>query len=247
MTQPDDISKVVREMREHIAERSVLEGYINLSTADEWADRIESLTPTPAEARGEVQPADEIAAWLARESKAGWSGDFGANLGNAADTISTLARQLAEAMTECSLLTHKVITCGVAARHPDPNLSRTGAYAGEWNSQQAEDVRALRDRAEQAEAQLAEAKAELHKRTDSVIVASGVALACSVAVKEAFDLQQAQLAQATARLAAVEGLAGKWRDDANIDASLGADHMAEATRNCADELDAALQPKEPQT
>lgn len=43
------------------------------------------------------------------------------------------------------LMEHKVITCGVAAGHSDPNLSRTGIYAGEWNSQQANHVRALRD------------------------------------------------------------------------------------------------------
>jgi len=45
---------------------------------------------------------------------------------------------------ESDLRQHMVITCGVAARHPDPALTRTGAYAAEWNSQQAEDVRALR-------------------------------------------------------------------------------------------------------
>lgn len=43
------------------------------------------------------------------------------------------------------LVEHKVITCGVAARHPDANLSRTGAYASKWDSPQAQDVRALRD------------------------------------------------------------------------------------------------------
>lgn len=42
------------------------------------------------------------------------------------------------------LVEHKVITCGVAARHPDANLSRTGSYAGKWDSPQAQDVRALR-------------------------------------------------------------------------------------------------------
>ena len=54
------------------------------------------------------------------------------------------------------LLTHKLITCGVAAHHPDPNLSKTGAYAGKWDSPQAQDVRALRDRCDAAESQLAE-------------------------------------------------------------------------------------------
>lgn len=48
------------------------------------------------------------------------------------------------------ILTHKVITCGVAARHPDKSLSRTGAYAGKWDSTQADDVRKLRDKYEAA-------------------------------------------------------------------------------------------------
>jgi len=48
---------------------------------------------------------------------------------------------------------HMVITCGVAATHPDPNLTLTGAYKEKWNSQQADSVRALRARAEAAEAE----------------------------------------------------------------------------------------------
>lgn len=48
------------------------------------------------------------------------------------------------AIAECKLMEHKVITCGVAAHHPDANLTRTGAYAEEWDSPQAEDVRKLR-------------------------------------------------------------------------------------------------------
>jgi multidrug efflux pump subunit AcrA (membrane-fusion protein) len=46
---------------------------------------------------------------------------------------------------QADLYQHMVITCGVAARHSDANLSKTGAYAGKWNSQQANEVRALRD------------------------------------------------------------------------------------------------------
>jgi hypothetical protein len=45
---------------------------------------------------------------------------------------------------ENALLTHKVICCGVAASHPNANLTRTGAYAAEWDSPQAERVRTLR-------------------------------------------------------------------------------------------------------
>ncbi|MGU5698616.1 hypothetical protein ACV1D9_15820 [Aeromonas allosaccharophila] len=41
--------------------------------------------------------------------------------------------------------THQVITCGVAARHPDANLSRRESdYGGKWDSPQAESVRQLR-------------------------------------------------------------------------------------------------------
>lgn len=53
----------------------------------------------------------------------------------------------------CDLLTHKLITCGVAASHSDASLSTRGAYGGMWDSPQAQDVRALRARAERAEAQ----------------------------------------------------------------------------------------------
>ncbi len=41
-------------------------------------------------------------------------------------------------------LTHQVICCGVAATHPDAELTTKGAYAGKWNSAQAEEVRKLR-------------------------------------------------------------------------------------------------------
>jgi len=39
---------------------------------------------------------------------------------------------------------HQVLTCGVAAEHPDAELSRTGAYINKWDSPQAEAVRKLR-------------------------------------------------------------------------------------------------------
>ena len=65
--------------------------------------------------------------------------------------LDRLTRELAEARAEIEAfavendtLRHQVIACGVAASHPDVNLSRTGAYAGKWNSQQAESVRNLR-------------------------------------------------------------------------------------------------------
>lgn len=42
------------------------------------------------------------------------------------------------------LAEHKVIACGVAARHPDASLASTGPYANEWDSPQLEEVRKLR-------------------------------------------------------------------------------------------------------
>jgi cytochrome P450 len=45
---------------------------------------------------------------------------------------------------QCDTLTHQVICCGVAASHPDATLTTRGAYAGKWNSRQAEEVRQLR-------------------------------------------------------------------------------------------------------
>jgi hypothetical protein len=55
-------------------------------------------------------------------------------------------REEREALAEENqLLTHKVITCGVAASHPDPNLSRHPKhYGGKWDSPQAEAVRKVR-------------------------------------------------------------------------------------------------------
>ncbi len=52
------------------------------------------------------------------------------------------------------LLTHKIITCGIAATHPNADLTKTGAYADDWDSPQAQSVRELR-------AELAEARARL--------------------------------------------------------------------------------------
>jgi len=57
--------------------------------------------------------------------------------------------------SECALLTHKVICCGVAATHSDAGLSSTGAYASIWNSAQAESVRKLRAECDTLRARLA--------------------------------------------------------------------------------------------
>lgn len=55
-----------------------------------------------------------------------------------------LKTALAEANAARDIYEHMVITCGVIASHPDATLGDRGAYANEWNSKQADDVRALR-------------------------------------------------------------------------------------------------------
>lgn len=56
-------------------------------------------------------------------------------------------------------LTHQVICCGVAASHPDATLTTRGAYAGKWNSRQADEVRALRQDRDRLRAELESLKA----------------------------------------------------------------------------------------
>lgn len=58
---------------------------------------------------------------------------------------------LAEARRETTLLTHKILTCGVAASHSDAALSsRPKDYGGPWDSPQAQQVRALRSQRDRA-------------------------------------------------------------------------------------------------
>ncbi len=54
--------------------------------------------------------------------------------------------------TECRLNMHRVITCGVAAGNPE--AASKGAYAEQWNTVQADDVRRLRAKCESAEARV---------------------------------------------------------------------------------------------
>jgi len=109
------------------------------------------------------------------EGYGGWlgldaDGDFVSH-----DAYAELAAELAEIRSERDsfakhndLLTHKIITCGVAARNPDPKLSKVGAYVGKWDSPQAQDVRALRDRCDAAESQLAELRGKLEGLAGSI-------------------------------------------------------------------------------
>ena len=61
-----------------------------------------------------------------------------------AEEIAELRAQVSGWRRQCDTLTHQVICCGVAASHPDATLTMLGAYAGKWNSAQAEQVRKLR-------------------------------------------------------------------------------------------------------
>lgn len=62
--------------------------------------------------------------------------------------IARLRAELEMYQRNCDLLTHKVITCGVAASHPDAGLASRGAYKEKWDSPQAEEVRKLRAEAD---------------------------------------------------------------------------------------------------
>lgn len=59
--------------------------------------------------------------------------------------ISELEAERDSYKAEAELNMHRVITCGVAARNPDPELTRRGEYADKWNTDQAESVRKLRE------------------------------------------------------------------------------------------------------
>jgi hypothetical protein len=70
-----------------------------------------------------------------------------AELGSAAamrEEIEALRSETAAWRKHCDDLLHQVLCCGVAASHPDATLTTRGAYAGKWNSAQAESVRKLR-------------------------------------------------------------------------------------------------------
>jgi hypothetical protein len=70
--------------------------------------------------------------------------------------ITALEGEVAMLRDALHIETHKVITCGVAASHPDASLSRRMEYVGKWDSPQAQEVRALRDKADAAERRVAD-------------------------------------------------------------------------------------------
>jgi hypothetical protein len=69
--------------------------------------------------------------------------------------IKKQIEELEEARKENDLLVHKLITCGVAAEHSNSELTNTGAYAGKWDSPQAQQVRKLRKALEEAQRDVA--------------------------------------------------------------------------------------------
>ena len=73
-----------------------------------------------------------------------------------ASAITALEGEVAMLRDALHIETHKVITCGVAASHPDASLSRRMEYSGKWDSPQAHQVRALRDKADTAERRVAD-------------------------------------------------------------------------------------------
>jgi hypothetical protein len=84
-----------------------------------------------------------------------------AELQQARAELTELRAQVDSWREHCDTLTHQVICCGVAASHPDATLTTRGAYAGKWNSEQAEEVRQLRIDRDKARAELAALRASL--------------------------------------------------------------------------------------
>ena len=74
--------------------------------------------------------------------------------GDVATVMCAAAKELDQLHAEVDLLTHKVITCGVAATNQDAGLTLTGAYAEKWGSAQAHQVRELRRARDAAESEL---------------------------------------------------------------------------------------------
>ena len=123
------------EQTHHAETKKLVQEYQKL--AHEWEAAHDKLAEELAEAREEISQLqadkDELYTAAVKDNEEAQSA-------------------LAAARKEITLLTRKIITCGVAASHPDVNLSRTGAYAGAWDSPQAEEVRKLREEIEQLKA-----------------------------------------------------------------------------------------------
>lgn len=78
--------------------------------------------------------------------------------------FTELSEEVEQLRNRVELLTHQVITCGVAASHPDANLSRTKSYGSTWDSPQAAQVRTLRDDRDRLLAECERLRGELASR-----------------------------------------------------------------------------------
>lgn len=76
------------------------------------------------------------------------------------EEIEYLRNELKIWKKDHKLMIQKIITCGVAADHPDPNLTLRDDYM-KWNSPQAERVRGLRKRADESIKEIERLKGEL--------------------------------------------------------------------------------------
>lgn len=99
---------------------------------------------------------EELLDWLESESYAAREGiglrrDYEDARRALLARYAELERERDEALSENALLTYKILTCGVAASHPNPELSRRAKdYGGPWDSPQAEAVRKLRAERDEA-------------------------------------------------------------------------------------------------
>lgn len=139
--------------------RSVVDSARNTTVAEERAHDsrrvggVESATgsrmgahpaSSPEHDAPRVEPAplcEEAREWRERAESASFSSEFGAY----SAVLDEAAAAWSAEKRRADLEMHKVITCGVAAHHPDPELTRKKkCYAQDWNSPQADDVRKLR-------------------------------------------------------------------------------------------------------
>jgi hypothetical protein len=127
-----------------------------------------TLWRSPRNQQAELTMSDLIKRLRSQEAVDGKPHEIEQLTDEAATALETANNLIAELESErdafrkqATLNQHMVITCGVAASHPDPNLSRTGAYASAWNSEQANKVRALRDDRDRLRARVAELEAQI--------------------------------------------------------------------------------------
>lgn len=129
-----DANEALRFARKEDAE-AVLAMHLGADPPD-WYSKPFSVTEHmwPAASQAQAAPAPDPSAQAVA----------GAVATEPSEEIQELRAQVEAWRKQCETLTNQVICCGVAARHPDATLTTRGAYAGKWNSPQAEEVRKLR-------------------------------------------------------------------------------------------------------